>query len=96
MIARAWPFKSWAGAAPGFRPAKLADFPIWPLQGFALTVQLGIAKALGRSRSSWGNLMPINEECCQMFSIMFENISAPWIVTPTFTPMPDAYRLETY
>ena len=31
-------------------------FPIWPLQGFALTVQLGIAKAQGRTRSSWGNL----------------------------------------
>jgi catalase len=72
-------------------------FPIWPLQGFALTVQLGIAKAQGRLEEFMGQL---DADQRRVLSNVLDHVRkfqrSPGIVTPTFTPMPDAYRLETY
>ena len=72
-------------------------FPIWPLQGFALTVQLGIAKAEGQVEEFMGQL---DADQRRVLSNVLDHVRkyqrSPGVVTPTFTPMPDAYRLETY
>jgi catalase len=72
-------------------------FPIWPVQGFALTVQLGIAKAEGRVEEFMGQL---DADQRRVLSNVLGHVRryqrSPGIITPTFTPMPDAYRLETY
>jgi catalase len=72
-------------------------FPIWPVQGFALTVQLGIAKAQGRDKEFLQQLTP---DQAAILSNVLDHVRQyqryPGVVVPTFTPMPDAYRLETY
>jgi catalase len=72
-------------------------FPIWPVQGFALTVQLGIAKAAGRLDEFMAQL---DADQRSVLSTVLGHVRqyqrSPGIITPTFTPMPDAYRLETY
>jgi catalase len=72
-------------------------FPIWPVQGFALAVQLGIAKAQGREQAFMAEL-PSDQRT--MLLNVLEHVEQyqryPGVVVPTFTPMPDAYRLETY
>jgi hypothetical protein len=72
-------------------------FPIWPLEGFALTVQLGIAKAEGRLEEF---MKQLDADRRRVLSNVLDHVlryqSSPGIITPTFTPMPDAYRLETY
>lgn len=72
-------------------------FPIWPVQGFALTVQLGVAKAQGREKEFMGGL---SSEQRTILTNLLDHVRhyqrSPGVVVPTFTPMPDAYRLETY
>jgi catalase len=72
-------------------------FPIWPVQGFALTVQLGIAKAAGRLDEFMAQLDAGQRT---LLSSVLGHVQSyqrsPGIIAPTFTPMPDAYRLETY
>jgi hypothetical protein len=72
-------------------------FPIWPVQGFALTVQMGIAKAEGRLEEFMGQL---DADQRRLLSNVLDHVRryqrSPGVVTPTFTRMPDAYRLETY
>jgi catalase len=72
-------------------------FPIWPLEGFALVVQLGIAKAQGRENAFMAELSPEQKATlANVLAHVRQYQRAPGVVVPTFTPMPDAYRLETY
>jgi catalase len=72
-------------------------FPIWPVQGFALVVQLGVARAQGQDKEFLEQLPPDQRA---MLSNVLDHVHQyqryPGVVVPTFTPMPDAYRLETY
>jgi hypothetical protein len=72
-------------------------FPIWPVQGFALTVQLGIARATGRLNEFMAQLDAGQR---MLLSNVLDHVRSyqrsPGMVAPTFTPEPDAYRLETY
>ena len=72
-------------------------FPIWPVQGFALAVQLGIARAQGRDKEFLEQLPP--DQRAMLFNVL-DHVRQyqryPGVVVPTFTPTPDAYRLETY
>jgi hypothetical protein len=72
-------------------------FPIWPLQGFALTVQLGVAKAEGRLTEF---MQQLDADQQVLLSSVLDRVHRyqrlPGVVVPTFTPTPDAYRLETY
>ena len=73
-------------------------FPIWPLQGFLLTVQLGIAKAGGQPAEQFIGQLPADQGAMLMRLLgqVHEYQRDPGVVVPTFTPKPDAYRLETY
>jgi catalase len=72
-------------------------FPIWPIEGFALTVQLGIAKAKGQEKSFLGQLTPHQgRTLANVLDKVRQYQRQPGVVVPTFTPRPDAYRLETY
>ena len=72
-------------------------FPIWPVQGFALAVQLGVAKAQGREQEFMAGL---SSEQRTILANLLDHVRqyqrSPGVVVPTFTPIPDAYRLETY
>ena len=72
-------------------------FPIYPVQGFALAVQLGVAKAQGREREFMEGL---SSDQGAVLANLLDHVRQyqryPGVVVPTFTPMPDAYRLETY
>jgi catalase len=72
-------------------------FPIWPVQGFALTVQLGIARAQGQDKEF---LQQLSTNQSAILSNVLDLVRHyqryPGVVVPTFTPMPDAYHLETY
>lgn len=72
-------------------------FPIWPVQGFALAVQLGIAKAQGREKEFMADLS--SGQRTTLLDVL-EHVRQyqryPGVVVSTFTPMPDAYRLESY
>ena len=72
-------------------------FPIYPIQGFALTVQFGVAKAQGREREFMEGLSSDERAIlANVLSHVRQYQRYPGVVVPTFTPMPDAYRLETY
>ena len=73
-------------------------FPIWPLQGFLLTVQLGIAKAQGQSTEEFIAQLPAEQRATltHLLSQVRQFQRSPGVQSATFTPMPDAYRLETY
>jgi len=73
-------------------------FPVWPLEGFLLTVQLGIAKAQGQTAEQFIAGLPAGQRATLLH--VLEHVRryhrAPGVEPVTFTPMPDAYRLETY
>lgn len=72
-------------------------FPIWPLEGFALVVQLGIARAQGQEKEFMAGLRPDQRTTlANVIALVGQYQREPGVVVPTFTPMPDAYRLETY
>jgi hypothetical protein len=73
-------------------------FPIWPVQGFLLAVQLGIAKARGQSAEQFIGQLPADQKdmLLRLLGHVREYQRYPGEVVPTFTPRPDAYRLETY
>lgn len=73
-------------------------FPIWPLQGFLLTVQLGIAKAQGQTAEQFIGQLPADQRAMllNVLALVREYQREPGVIAPTFTRMPDAYRLETY
>ncbi len=73
-------------------------FPIWPVQGFPLAVQLGIAKSRGQTPEQFIGQLPAEQRA--MLVNLLDHVRhyqrSPSVVVPTFTPRPDAYRLETY
>ena len=73
-------------------------FPIWPLEGFLLTVQLGIAKAQGQTGQEFLAQLPADQRAVLVH--VLEHVRqfhrSPGVEPVTFTPLPDAYRLETY
>lgn len=73
-------------------------FPVWPLEGFLLTVQLGIAKAQGQTAEQFIGQLPPEQRVTllQVLSQVRRYQRAPGVEAATFTPLPDAYRLETY
>lgn len=72
-------------------------FPIWPAEGFALVVQLGIARAQGQEKEFMAGLSPEQRATLgNVIALVGQYQRAPGDVVPTFTRMPDAYRLETY
>jgi catalase len=95
--AMAFQIRDVAGQPQDFVLQNSPIFPIWPVQGFALTVQLGIAKAEGRVEEFMGQL---DADQRTILSTVLGHVRSyqrsPGIIAPTFTPEPDAYRLETY
>ena len=73
-------------------------FPVWPLEGFLLTVQLGIAKAQGQTAEEFIGQLPADQRAVlqHVLSHVRRFHRSPGVEPVTFTPMPDAYRLETY
>jgi hypothetical protein len=73
-------------------------FPVWPLEGFLLTVQLGIARAQGQTAEEFIAQLPAEQRAVllHVLSHVRRFHRAPGVEPETFTPMPDAYRLETY
>jgi hypothetical protein len=73
-------------------------FPVWPVQGFLLAVQLGLARAQGQTAEAFMAQLPADQRdmLLNLLAEVGQYQRAPGEVVPTFTPMPDAYRLETY
>ncbi len=86
------------GARQDFVLQNSPIFPIWPVQGFLLAVQLGIAKSQGQTAEQFIGQLPADQRAIllNLLGHVREYQRYPGIVTPTFTPRPDAYRLETY
>jgi catalase len=72
-------------------------FPIWPVEGFALVVQLSIARSQGQEKEFMTELSPGQRATlAKVIALVGQYQRDPGVVVRTFTPMPDAYRLETY
>jgi hypothetical protein len=73
-------------------------FPIWPVQGFLLAVQVGIAKARGQTAEQFIGQLPPDQRIVllNLLDHVRHYQRYPGEVVPTFTPRLDAYRLETY